>query len=209
MKICYYKNKNNKDGLSAQCRTCAKVYRDSHKQEKNNYPSSNLIYKQIYYQNNKDNINAMKKRRYLTNPKKFNQQSRKSYQINRIERLSQQAIYYMNNRKYFAQKNKIYRNNNIDKILLRNRQRKNLLSIFPIIQQSAIDNLLATNDNQCFYCKVEIKRGINLHLDHVVPLSRGGEHSITNLVPACAFCNLKKGTKTAEEFLIGKHNDIY
>ncbi len=36
--------------------------------------------------------------------------------------------------------------------------------------------------------------------DHVVPLSKGGEHSEDNLVPACAPCNLSKGNKTGAAF---------
>lgn len=31
--------------------------------------------------------------------------------------------------------------------------------------------------------------------DHCVPLSRGGEHHISNVVPSCAPCNYRKGTK--------------
>lgn len=30
--------------------------------------------------------------------------------------------------------------------------------------------------------------------DHVVPLSRGGKHDISNVVPACAACNYRKGS---------------
>ena len=32
------------------------------------------------------------------------------------------------------------------------------------------------------------------HLDHVKPLSKGGPHMLSNLRPACAGCNLKKGS---------------
>lgn len=31
------------------------------------------------------------------------------------------------------------------------------------------------------------------HMDHVVPIALGGPHSISNVVPACAFCNRSKG----------------
>jgi 5-methylcytosine-specific restriction endonuclease McrA len=36
------------------------------------------------------------------------------------------------------------------------------------------------------------------HQDHVVPLARGGKHALSNLVPACAKCNLRKSAKTWE-----------
>ncbi len=77
---------------------------------------------------------------------------------------------------------------------------------FKNISQLEVDNLLNNNNNQCFYCKIFVKRGINLHLDHKVPLSRGGSHHINNLVPSCASCNLRKSTKTAEEFLFITNN---
>lgn len=32
--------------------------------------------------------------------------------------------------------------------------------------------------------------------DHVVPISRGGKHDISNLAPSCATCNSLKGTRT-------------
>ena len=39
------------------------------------------------------------------------------------------------------------------------------------------------------------------HIDHFYPLSKGGLHDISNLVPACAPCNLSKGNKDPHEFL--------
>lgn len=51
--------------------------------------------------------------------------------------------------------------------------------------------------NVCIYCG-EAKR---LTIDHKIPLSRGGANDISNVVPACASCNLKKRAMTAHEFL--------
>lgn len=38
-----------------------------------------------------------------------------------------------------------------------------------------------------------------IHLDHVIPSSRGGGDSDTNLVVACVECNMRKGQRTPEE----------
>jgi 5-methylcytosine-specific restriction endonuclease McrA len=38
-------------------------------------------------------------------------------------------------------------------------------------------------------------------LDHVVPISRGGDHTADNVVPACKSCNSSKGTRSLEVFL--------
>lgn len=49
--------------------------------------------------------------------------------------------------------------------------------------------------NQCVYCGSTK----NLTLDHILPKSRGGSNSWTNLVTSCQKCNLKKANKTPEE----------
>lgn len=46
----------------------------------------------------------------------------------------------------------------------------------------------------CYYCRAVTRCG-HRHVDHVIPLSRGGQHVRTNLVIACISCNLKKGTR--------------
>jgi len=52
----------------------------------------------------------------------------------------------------------------------------------------------------CAYCGKEGDErngpdGKPWHMDHVMPLSRGGEDCVTNIVKACAWCNLSKGQK--------------
>jgi 5-methylcytosine-specific restriction endonuclease McrA len=51
----------------------------------------------------------------------------------------------------------------------------------------------------CAYCETPLFGAF--HADHMVPLSRGGRNDWTNLAVACAECNLRKSTKTAEEFM--------
>lgn len=50
----------------------------------------------------------------------------------------------------------------------------------------------------CIYCKTACKD--SWHLEHKIPLSRGGNNNITNLAISCPKCNLKKGVKTEQEF---------
>jgi len=39
------------------------------------------------------------------------------------------------------------------------------------------------------------------HVDHVVPISRGGRDSLDNLLPACASCNASKKDNLLEEWV--------
>ena len=51
---------------------------------------------------------------------------------------------------------------------------------------------------RCYYCGEKVGR--RYHVDHVVPLSRGGSNGPENLVIACASCNLRKNAKLPHEF---------
>lgn len=57
-------------------------------------------------------------------------------------------------------------------------------------------NILRRDNYTCQYCG---DRERPLTVDHIVPKSRGGKTSWTNVVVACKPCNLKKGSRTAQE----------
>ena len=57
-------------------------------------------------------------------------------------------------------------------------------------------NILRRDGYTCQYCN---RRGERLTVDHVVPRSRGGDTSWTNVVAACLRCNLHKGNRTLED----------
>jgi 5-methylcytosine-specific restriction endonuclease McrA len=51
--------------------------------------------------------------------------------------------------------------------------------------------------NRCYYCG---KGGGNLQREHRIPLARGGDNHISNIVPACGPCNRAKGILTDDEY---------
>ncbi len=53
------------------------------------------------------------------------------------------------------------------------------------------------DSHTCQYCGAT---GVKLECDHVVPLSRGGNHDISNLAAACASCNRSKRNKLISEW---------
>ena len=56
--------------------------------------------------------------------------------------------------------------------------------------------IVAKYDWRCAYCgkKSEVT------IDHVVPLSRGGRHESSNVLPSCGACNFRKGKRTLREW---------
>lgn len=57
-------------------------------------------------------------------------------------------------------------------------------------------NILRRDGYACQYCN---RRGERLTVDHVIPRSRGGQTTWTNVVAACLRCNLKKSNRLLEE----------
>ena len=59
-------------------------------------------------------------------------------------------------------------------------------------------NVFKRDNNSCVYCGSRDRR--KLTIDHVIPQSKGGGNTWSNLVTACFSCNNKKGSMSLEEF---------
>lgn len=60
--------------------------------------------------------------------------------------------------------------------------------------------LCERHGNVCFYCKAPEP----LTMDHVIPIIRGGRHSIGNLIPACVSCNSSKSRRFIMEWRVAQ-----
>lgn len=83
---------------------------------------------------------------------------------------------------------------NPEKAIIKSHKRralKNQNGVFLVTKKDVKKMLL----RKCIYCNAPAK-----HIDHVIPISRGGRHSIGNLAPACAPCNMSKGAKLVSEW---------
>jgi 5-methylcytosine-specific restriction endonuclease McrA len=52
---------------------------------------------------------------------------------------------------------------------------------------------------KCYYCELTVSTK-RIHFEHMIPLNRGGAHSIENLCVSCKLCNLQKGTRHISEW---------
>lgn len=67
--------------------------------------------------------------------------------------------------------------------------------------------ILARDAATCVYCQrkegqispTEVATDGRMHIDHVIPVSRGGSNDPSNLVCACGVCNRYKGNRTPDE----------
>ena len=48
--------------------------------------------------------------------------------------------------------------------------------------------------HRCVICGASAKDGVKLHVDHIIPVSKGGKTELSNLRTLCERCNLGKGS---------------
>ncbi|MDE2118063.1 MAG: HNH endonuclease, partial [Betaproteobacteria bacterium] len=53
---------------------------------------------------------------------------------------------------------------------------------------------------KCHYCGKQLTR-FSATLDHIQPVSKGGDNSFENLVTACLHCNAERGNKPVMDFV--------
>lgn len=111
----------------------------------------------------------------------------------RLYRRRWRAGHSERNRELIKQSNERYAAAHPDKVLdvqARRRARKHTATV------EDVDRLVVweTHGGICGICHKPVPRD-NFHLDHIIPLAKGGEHSYANTQPAHPPCNLSKGSR--------------
>ena len=68
------------------------------------------------------------------------------------------------------------------------------------VKPGRIKELLRLQKGRCAVCRAEL-RETGRHVDHVMPLYLGGEHSNSNLQLLCPTCNRAKSAKHPTDFM--------
>lgn len=129
----------------------------------------------------------------------YNQRAREHYARNPERFRTASANYRAANPQRVAETFKKWSQANPEKARergARRRARREQNGIFIVSQKER----LRLYGSPCFYC------GSNeqIQIDHVIPIARGGRHSIGNLVAACAKCNNFKRARFIMEWRIKK-----
>ena len=184
-------DKSTKDGKCLQCKSCQKNYREINQLkliEKNQLwrkANSQRVknYNKLYRQENHDKVVAATRAWYLANREKQSASSKAWYEANKETATARWRSWAKNNPDILRANER------------RRRARKQKAKTYLITAKDA-ERILS---KPCLYCGIPSE-----HLDHVIPLSRGGDHSIGNLVGACGPCNLSKGSRTVTEWRVWK-----
>ncbi len=212
-------------GRAAQCRACRKIYLADYRQRNAEQIAQRMS---TYYQNTKEarrasarkygekNKALLKQKRRIwadSNPDKVKEIQKRYNQKNADKVRLRRKSYLERNAQKIATREKQYREKNRDLVLARQKswrqrnpeafkQYNNLRRARRLANKSykvTTKEILKLLSKPCLYCGFKSE-----HIDHVLPLSRGGSHSIGNLVGACAQCNLSKLNKTVMEWRLLK-----
>jgi 5-methylcytosine-specific restriction endonuclease McrA len=172
-------DKTRKDGKFPHCKDCVKAAsRTNYANNKNKIKLRVKAYSEL----NKDKKYEANKKWRLANAEK-NREYQKLWAREKRKRKP------LDHRRWPADKEKLasWRKNNPEKYrlqkLTRRAREKNAKQY--LVTSKEILKMLSAN---CYYCQKAPAK----HVDHVIPISKGGLHSIGNLVGACAKCNLTK-----------------
>lgn len=132
---------------------------------------------------------------HCENIAKIKSKKRDYYSAHKQQIITKSALWQKNNPEKVKEKNAKWSNNNQGKHLERThrrRARKLANKTFDI----STKEMNALYMKPCLYCGSTK----NISADHVIPVAKGGTHSIGNLVPACQSCNSSKGARTITEW---------
>lgn len=92
-----------------------------------------------------------------------------------------------------AGKLRVWKQANPDKVNANNRRRRERKVGAPGVEPThdELSQLRRRQRNVCPYCGKKLKGKV--HVDHIIPLIRGGSKSLSNLVFTCNTCNCSKG----------------
>lgn len=173
-------------------------------------------YQRQYRSTNRIRINQRSKERRLRNPEKHREvcrrysqehkaelaeKKREYYKRNKVKVKRQRRAWYQKHREKVIRKNSAYLKRNPHVYLAscaRRRARiKNTIQDQKVIQ-AFISSTLKRKVVKCYYCKRRLGRK-SRQFDHIVPLSKGGSHTIDNLCVSCKACNCSKHSTLLSE----------
>lgn len=140
----------------------------------------------------KARANAQRRERRATDPE--------TRERNRLRCLE----YARKNRETARERARTWARNNPDKVAARNAKRQALLAAAgPGYTDADVLNQLCTQGYRCTYCGVPLKVTVRgrFHVDHFIPISKGGRNEPGNICCACPSCNRSKHDRMPFDFL--------
>lgn len=222
----FHQNKSKKSGFSEYCKQCKaekdRLYREKNKdtiskRKKSVYKEKYETIKQRvarYFSTNKEKVydykrkwNKKNKNRKLEYDRRYREKNEETERIRKAKYVVENKEKVIQSQRKYREANKekdrayakIWRARNPEKVRARSeRRRAAKRGAEGAHTAEDIKQQYARQGGRCHWCSRKV--GKKFHVDHIVPLSRGGSNSPENLVISCPKCNLSKGAKLPHEW---------
>jgi 5-methylcytosine-specific restriction endonuclease McrA len=183
-----------------------KRYRDTHKEEisarmqivRKDDPDRFRAHNRRYYQKHRNKILLWRKRYYEEHPEKSKEKYKKYMELHGDEKYRKWRQWYEQNREIHNERTKRWGLKNRHKQLSYvHKRRARKLSNGGQYTNYEWEKLKEYYDYTCLCCNRK-EPEIQLTIDHVIPIFRGGTNDISNIQPLCKRCNQSKHTKTTD-----------
>lgn len=145
-----------------------------------------------YYNDNKEQILGRIHKLREETPQKQRMWNKKSYENNKEKINIRSREYYYENRDAILEQTRRRRKENPGYWRTWKNKRARRL-IHTKHTQAQIDKMIKNQNNKCYWCGKPLSK---YHVDHVIPLAKGGSSDLGNLVVSCPSCNLRKADKS-------------
>ena len=172
----FHLNNQTSDNLHRWCKPCA-----------------NLNRKQSYLRN-RDTVLKRQHEYDLQHQAEYRARNRDWRKRNKEKVREMNRDWYQKNRDrqrpYQREWQRRWRDANRDALRLKWRLRENLVRSTGIVTPKDIENQYQRQDGRCYWCSKLVEN--RYHIDHVIPISKGGINTPDNIVISCPFCNGSK-----------------
>jgi len=206
----FYRSRAGKFGLRGECKVCVQAYIAANRERISEYGRAwhnanrerRLEYARMQRVKNRERIREKEKIYYAANKERVLQKNGAWFQANREHHHALTRAWYAANKELRAESVRKWRARNLEKVRVISRQRRaRVLRAEGTHTADDVQAQYVRQRGKCYYCGVKV--GDIYHVDHVVPLSRGGTNWPENLVIACPACNSSKQDKLPHEWSQG------
>ena len=197
----FNKDKGGRFGVRGICKDCQKVVnRERYLANR----EKRLAKQKEYYQQNREKAIEYARQWSKDNPEKCKEYhevyAEKYPEKERLRHFNKAKKYREEKPELVKEWDRRWRENHPEKVALKNQKRRAKYSEFLVTEK----DIRKIYSSQCVACGTYER----ITLDHIVPLSRGGNHSLGNLQPLCFSCNSSKGNKLMSEWNVVRSNHL-
>jgi 5-methylcytosine-specific restriction endonuclease McrA len=191
----FSKNRNAKDGLQGQCKECNRAYGQKNRERISERNKAERLVRgdelrarsRANYAKHREKRIAYHRKRYVEKHDEYIAYFRARYPLIADRKRAEAKAWRQANPERYKQQMDSWRERNLDKHNENARRRRARLrqAKTGLVRDKDLKRLLSAS---CAYCGADD----DITIDHVVPLARGGDHTIGNFLPACKSCNSRK-----------------